>query len=127
METLRASRINSATAKLAWFKVPASENPFDGVLPEERVEMVVAQGRSRLRGEILVQIGMVGPETLGPRYVGVYRPELTDQGYRRGRDIFVDPSDLRKGIIHTSPDIYGLWIKAQNLGIIIEAPGSSII
>lgn len=104
------SKIDPQTARVVTFRIPAFAEPVDGILPEETKEMVIADGVGKFTGQTMVQVGYMSTVTRAP--IGfVYRQLQTYQGFRRGRDIFIDPENLKP-----NPDKRGLWIKAQELG-----------
>ena len=119
MERVRPTKIDLNTARLARVYIPPFEEPIDGILPAEEVEMVVAQGKGKFAGETMVQIGHMSCQTKAP--IGfVYRQPYTYQGFRRGRDIFIDPSNLKEGIITTISNERGLWVRLEGSGRVLE-------
>ncbi len=117
MERVRSTKIDPKTARIAIVYIPSFEDP-DGILPAVEVEMVVAQGKGKFAGETMVQIGHMDRVTKAP--IGfVYRPD-TYQGYRKGRDVCMDPSNLKEGIVTLIPQERGLWIKLGEFGRILE-------
>lgn len=118
MERVITRKIDPITAKIVNFLIPACLDPLDGLLPEEIREMVVANGEGKFSGTLMVQIGVMDRVTRSP--IGlVYRQEITYQGFRRGRDVFIDPLELGKGVVNLVSEKRGLWVPAERLGIII--------
>lgn len=118
MERLRANKINIDTARIARVFIPPFEEPIDGTLPAEEVEMVVAEGKGKFAGETMVQVGHMNRETKAP--VGfVYRQPSTYQGFRRGRDVCIELPSLKEGIVVASPNERGLWIRLEGFGRIV--------
>lgn len=120
MEILRATKIDPKTARLARISIPPFDEPYpDGLLPAEEVELVIAQGKGKFAGDTLVQIGHMNRTIRAP--IGfVYRQAFTYQGFRRGRDVCIDPSHLKEGEIAFIPQERGLWIRLEGFGSIVE-------
>lgn len=112
MEVIK--KIDPQTAMIVTVRIPAFEDPFDGTLPEETREMVIAKGVGKFADQTMVEVGYMSRITKAP--IGfVYRQPQTYQGFRRGRDVFIDPENLK-----TANDRKGLWIKAEELGEVVE-------
>lgn len=105
-------KVDPQTARIVTFRIPSFMEPIDGTLPEETREMVIADGVGKFAGQTMVEVGYMS--TLARAPIGfVYRQPQTYQGFRRGRDVFIDPENLK-----TANDRKGLWIKAEELGVI---------
>ncbi len=124
METLKAQKVDLKTARLAMVDVPPFEEPIDGLLPAERVAMVVAEGKGKFEGATMVEIGVLDRQTKTLRGF-VYRQPVTYQGFRRGRDVFVDPADLSEGVVRLVPQKRGLWVRLEELGTLVEVSTST--
>lgn len=114
MEKLRANKIDLNTIRLATLSIPAFMEATDGLIPEETKDMVIAEGKGKFLGSTLVEIGELDRST-GTFRGRVYRQHLTYRGFRKGRDIYIDPVDLSP-----KPDKRGLWIKLEDLGTVVE-------
>lgn len=110
MEVL--NKIDPQTARVVIFRIPAFEDTFDGTLPEETRKMVIADGVGKFAGQTMVEVGYMSTITKAP--IGfVYRQPQTYWGFCRGRDIFIDPENLKM-----DNDRKGLWVKAEELGVV---------
>lgn len=119
MEILSTTKIDPTTARVARVFVPSFEDPIDGVLPAEEAEMVVAEGKGKFTGVTMVQIGHMSRETRAP--IGfIYRQPSLYQGFRRGVDVCIDPSNLREGVITSVSQEKGLWVRLEGVGNIVN-------
>lgn len=113
----RPYKIDIASVHLARVRVDEYIDPIDGVLPEETREMIVATGRRKFHGQTLVQVGVldIATQTSGS---DIYRPLVTYEAYRVGRDVYVDLSMLKEGTVVTHTDKRGLWAPLEKVGTI---------
>ena len=106
-------KIDPSSAFIARVHIPAEDTVFDGLLREEDVDLVVARGRGKFEGRLMVQIG----EMRGRAPVGIiYRPVAQYRAFRQGKEIYIDPNSLRKGNITTYSTQRGLWVPLDTLG-----------
>lgn len=123
IESLFGRKIDPSTAQIASIHVSESWNYPDGTLPAEDVELVVARRRGIIfsKQPMMVQVGLVN-ENGGPMSFsdGIYRPEVTYEASKRGKDVFIDIGALRNGAIEVDPNKQALWIPLPKVGIRID-------
>lgn len=112
-------KVDFQWARVATIHVPAENTAVDGFLPEEERELVIAKGRGKFEGRIMVQIGFVKKAKGSAPQGFIYRPGTEYEALRQGRDLFVDPEALRNGevvIFSEESNMRGLWVPVEKLG-----------
>lgn len=112
-------KIDPRSARLANIVVHPSTNLFDGDLPGERKEMVIAEGRGKFEGITMVLIEEISSD--GTFKGLVYRPAEEYQAICRGREVFIDPENLRLGVIQIVKGKRGGWLPLEKIGVLTDA------
>lgn len=104
--------IEVESARIIAIEIPGLDD-VEGAIPSEKLDLIVAKGKGKFQGQLMVEVGVFHPET-GTSNCWIPRQWVFGNGLTDGKGVCLSV-DVEERVVYAEDGDQGVWVPIDRL------------